>query len=84
MGRRWLEIHEVEGVGSGALYHVSVLGRVNGDPVWRIRHLVSKVDIASIKGKRADMRLLYNRMHALITAFPRITIGSSDHGAHVR
>jgi hypothetical protein len=42
---RWLEIHKIEGVGSEALYHISVLSRGKADPVWNLKHDVAHMAI---------------------------------------
>jgi Domain of unknown function (DUF5086) len=42
---RWVEIHKAEGVGSDALYHISVLSRGKADPVWNLKHVVAHMAI---------------------------------------
>jgi hypothetical protein len=42
---RWVEIHKIEGVGTDALYHISVLRRSKTDPVWNLKHVVAHMAI---------------------------------------
>jgi hypothetical protein len=44
---RWVEIHDVEGAGSDALYHISVLRRLKTDPVWNLKHVVAHMAITA-------------------------------------
>lgn len=37
---RWLEVHQIEGSDAGTLFHISVLSRKRGAPVWSLEHLV--------------------------------------------
>lgn len=38
---RWLEIHQID----GPLFHISVLSRVKGQPVWSLKHLIAHMAI---------------------------------------
>ena len=38
---RWLEIHQIE----GPLFHISVLSRVKGQPIWSLKHLTAHMAI---------------------------------------
>src|SRR5450755_4758603 len=42
---RWVEIHKIDGVGTDALYHISVLRRPKTDPVWNLKHVVAHMAI---------------------------------------
>lgn len=42
---RWVEIHNIEGAGTEAVYHVSVLRRLKTDPVWNSKHVVAHMAI---------------------------------------
>jgi hypothetical protein len=53
---RWLEVHKIEGVGSEALYHISVLGRHRGDPVWNLKHIVPHMAITEAALNRSVAR----------------------------
>ena len=44
---RWVEIHNIEGVGTDALYHISVLRRLKTDPVWNLKHVVAHMAITA-------------------------------------
>jgi uncharacterized protein DUF5086 len=61
---RWLEIHEIEGVGTQArLYHISVLGRRKADPVWNLKHIVAHMAITDAALSRSVARAA-SRMRA--------------------
>jgi hypothetical protein len=42
---RWVELHEIEGVGTEPLYHISALRRLKTDPVWNLKHVVAQMAI---------------------------------------
>jgi hypothetical protein len=54
---RWLEIHHIEGAGDKAVYHVSVLSRLKGRPVWDLRHVVPHMAITDAALRRSVIRL---------------------------
>jgi Domain of unknown function (DUF5086) len=62
---RWLEIHNVEHASTEALYHVSVLSRHKGDPVWNLKRLVAHMAITesalarSVSPRAARLRAAY-------------------------
>jgi len=42
---RWLEIHHLDTAHADGLYHVQVMGRNRGDPVWKYEHLADHLAI---------------------------------------
>ena len=46
---RWLEIHQID----GSLFHVSVLSRVKGQPVWSLKHLAAHMAITEAALRRS-------------------------------
>jgi len=62
---RWLELHQIEGVGETRVYHVSVLSREKGHPVWSLKHIVPHMAITeaalrrSITGPARKQRMSY-------------------------
>jgi hypothetical protein len=62
---RWLELHQIEGVGENRVYHVSVLSREKGHPAWSLKHVVPHMAIAeaalrrSIIGPAPKQRMSY-------------------------
>lgn len=42
---RWIVIHDAETSKTTGLYHIEVIGRRDGDPAWRIIHLVPHMAI---------------------------------------
>src|SRR5262245_17305954 len=62
--RRWIEIHRVEDSGQSKLYHVEILGREIGSPIWDVVHLVPHMAVteAAIRKSaraRAKERAVY-------------------------
>jgi len=53
---RWIEVHHIEPWNGGQLFHVEVLGRRNGDPSWRIIHLVPHLAITEPALRRSVSR----------------------------
>jgi hypothetical protein len=49
---RWLEVHEVEGNGANMLFHVSVLSREKGRPVWSFKHVLPHMAITEAALRR--------------------------------
>jgi len=62
---RWLEVHQIEGVGANMLFHVSVLSREKGHPVWSLKHVVPHMAITeaalrrSVTGPAPKQRMSY-------------------------
>jgi hypothetical protein len=62
---RWLEVHQIEGVGANTLFHVSVLSREKGHPVWSLKHIVPHMAITeaalrrSVTGPAPKQRMSY-------------------------
>jgi hypothetical protein len=54
---RWLELHLIEGEGQNAVYHVSILSRHVGDPVWKLTHVVPHMAITDAALRRSVIRL---------------------------
>jgi len=58
---RWLEIHQIE----GTLFHISVLSRVKGQPIWSLKHLSAHMAITeaalrrSVSGHALKERMSY-------------------------
>ena len=50
---RWLELHQIEGVGENRLFHVSVLSREKGHPVWSLKHIVPHMAITEVALRRS-------------------------------
>ncbi|MDD2775649.1 MAG: DUF5086 family protein [Gallionella sp.] len=39
--KRWLIIHNLTAAQQSGVYHIEVIGRTKGDPVWKIKHLAN-------------------------------------------
>ena len=44
---RWIEIHHLDEAKSSGVFHVEVLGRRRGDPVWKIRHIAPHLAVTT-------------------------------------
>ena len=62
---RWIEIHEIEGSGADTLFHISVLSRQKGQPVWNLQHVQPHMAITepalrrSVLGPAPKQRMSY-------------------------
>jgi hypothetical protein len=62
---RWLEVHQIEGSGASTLFHISVLSREKGQPVWSLKHVLPHMAITeaalrrSVTGPAAKERMSY-------------------------
>jgi hypothetical protein len=53
---RWLEVHLIEDKGKHALYHISILGKLKGDPPWKIKHVVPHMAVTDAAIRRSGLR----------------------------
>jgi len=63
---RWLEIHKIEGVGTEAIYHISVLSRGKTDPVWNSKHIVAHMAVT----EKALSRSVVPKASRIGTTYP--------------
>jgi hypothetical protein len=54
---RWVEVHSIESIGAATVYHVSVLSRRKGEPVWSLKHLVPHMAITEEALRRSVVKL---------------------------
>jgi len=50
---RWLEVHDVEVHDANTLFHVSVLSREKGRPIWSLKHVVPHMAITEAALRRS-------------------------------
>src|SRR5258708_2785158 len=52
----WLEVHEIDGSGTEATYHISILSKIKGDAAWKITHVVAHMAITEAALRNGPIR----------------------------
>jgi hypothetical protein len=69
---RWVEVHSVEIIGAITIYHVSVLSRRKGEPIWSLKHVVPHMAITEMALRRSVVKLARSQL----TAYPEAYDGA--------